>query len=104
MSNQHPNMRRVFRVIKRAMTLSALVLVVGIILVSIGGVIAWGHFWGFRIGDPTSASCGNCHVMEPYVESLTTTAFLGGSHALRDITCTNCHDYDLNHQLKDTVA
>lgn len=96
--------RKVTRIIRRAVKGLAILLLVGIVVVAVGAAGIWGHFWDFRVGDPTSESCGNCHVMEPYVESLATTDLLGGSHADQDIACTDCHEYDFDHQLNDTIA
>jgi hypothetical protein len=42
--------------------------------------------------------------MEPYVQSVNTANLLGTTHASLDITCTDCHEYDFDHQLNDTVA
>jgi hypothetical protein len=79
-------------------------LIIGGGLVIVGAAGVWGHFWDFRVGDPTSESCGNCHVMEPYVQSSLTSEILAGAHTANDVTCTDCHDYDLDQQINDTVA
>ena len=92
------------RLVRRVVTLLAALLVVGVVLLVVGAAGVWGYFWEFRVGDPTSDSCANCHVMDSYVQSLTTTGVLGGTHAAKDIACVDCHEYDLNHQLNDTMA
>lgn len=90
--------------LKRIVTLLVIVLVAGVVVAGVGAAAVWGHFWNFNIGNPPSETCSNCHAMESYVESLKTTAVLGGSHANRSVTCTDCHDYDFDHQINDTVA
>src|SRR5690606_7074332 len=64
----------------------------------------WGHFWDFRIGDPTSESCASCHVMEPYFNSQHDPVMLNSVHASHDVGCVDCHDYGLEHQINDTLA
>ena len=101
-------MRKIFqtiiRAIRRLSIIVAALLAIGVVLSVIGVAVIWGHFWDWRVGDPTSKSCASCHVIEPYVESMTTADLLGSAHAMRDVTCTDCHDYGLDHQIRDTVA
>src|SRR5690606_27720618 len=59
------------RILRRIVKTVAVVAVI-VALFALGGlVVVWGHFWDFRLGDPTSESCTNCHTMEEYVDSQT---------------------------------
>ncbi len=61
MSDNHPVKRRrlhaVTRAIRRALTLSVIVLLVGVVLTG-AGVVVWGHFWDFRVNNPYSGGGG----------------------------------------------
>lgn len=76
-----------------------------VVLVVVGGLaVVWGHFWDFRVGDPTSESCANCHTMEDYVDSLSDMGLLASRHANHDVGCIDCHEYGLDEQIQDTLA
>ena len=81
--------------------------ILGLVLVSVGFVgvaIVWGHFWEFRVGDPSSSTCSNCHVLDSYVNSLSERAMLAGQHAAQGVGCVDCHDWRVEQQMADTVA
>lgn len=104
MAEQQSRKRTVFRRARRLLV--ALVAIIGVALIVSGVAVAatWGHFWEFRVGDPTSESCASCHVMEQYATSLTDSTLLASAHANRDVGCVDCHEYGLEQQLNDTIA
>ena len=76
-----------------------------IVLAALGGITAtWVHFWDFNVANPSSESCANCHTMDDYVDSLADSSLLVSLHTARNIGCVDCHDYDLEDQLRDTLA
>jgi len=87
--------------------LPGLVAIVALVVIGIavaGTAVAWGHFWNFSVGSPSAETCSSCHILEPYVDSLTTTNLLAGAHALKGVACTDCHDYDLERQISRTIT
>lgn len=95
---------RVRRAVARIVKAIALIGVV-LFLAGVVGVAALGvHFWDLQIGNPSSDTCVNCHVMEPYVASLTSNHLLASAHANEGLGCTDCHDYDAERQLHETIA
>ena len=79
-------------------------LVIAVVAGVVGVAGVWSHFWGAHVGDPTSDSCANCHPMQPYIDSEQAANLLASAHAQADVGCTDCHDYDVNLQIRDTVA
>ena len=96
--------RQFGRILKRVFKGVGLLVVVALALGILGATAAWGHFWGPRVGNPTSESCTSCHVMQPYADSLTAPNLLASAHADEGIACTDCHDYGAEEQLRDTLA
>lgn len=92
------------RTLRRILSFSIVLLAVGLILGVIGVGVIWGHYWDWHVGNPSSDTCASCHVIEPYAESMTAPHLLSTSHAMRDINCTDCHDYNLDHQVHDTIT
>ncbi|MCC6612837.1 MAG: cytochrome c3 family protein [Anaerolineae bacterium] len=82
------------------MILAVIVVVVAVI----GTAAVWGHFWDFRVGDPQATSCTSCHVLDSFVESQGDTDLLIGVHAARGIVCVDCHEFNLDRQLSETVS
>ena len=92
------------RTVKRLAKGVARLLVLAILLAVVGTAAVWSHFWGARVGNPSADSCGNCHIMQSYVDSLQASDMLASAHSAREITCTDCHDYGLEQQVQDTLA
>ena len=102
---EKPLTKRVrFRLLRRLLK-SIVFLIIGIVLLSFGGVaVVWGHFWDFRVGDPTSESCGNCHLLEQYVESQSDATLLVSNHVREGVGCIDCHPQTIDLQITETIA
>lgn len=104
MTEPQPQPRARFRFFRRALK-ALLFLLVALVLVGFAGVaVVWGHFWDFQVGTPSSETCGSCHILEDYVNTLTDSTMLASNHARNDIGCVDCHAYDLDQQLTETIA
>jgi nitrate/TMAO reductase-like tetraheme cytochrome c subunit len=97
--------RQFGRILKRVFKGVGLLVVVAGVVAVLGATAVWGHFWGARVGNPSSESCTSCHVMQPYADSLTTPNLLASAHANEGVECIDCHsDYGAEEQLRDTLA
>ena len=104
MHEQRSPKRRRCRFLRRSLKAIALI-ALGVALIAVVGVtVVWGHFWEFRIGDPTSESCGRCHLLQSYVESLTDPVMLASRHTLGNVECIDCHERTLEYQVRETIA
>lgn len=104
MSEQQTQTRTRTRILRRSVALLASIIGVIALVAAVGVTVVWGHFWDFRVGNPTSDSCGTCHTMETYVDTLTNGEMLVSRHAARDIGCVDCHEVDLEQQIHETLA
>ncbi|MBZ0291644.1 MAG: cytochrome c3 family protein [Anaerolineae bacterium] len=103
--NEQRSPRRIrFRFLRRFLRI-VVIIALGVTLVSVLGVTAlWGHFWDFRVGDPTSESCESCHVLQSYVDSRSDPQMLASNHAAFNVDCVDCHQVGLEEQIHETIA
>ena len=104
MTEQLSYKSRHFQIIRRSLSILGGVLGVVVLTGLVGIVVLWGQFWDFRVGHVPSDTCGNCHSMEFYIESLRSVEQLGGYHAVRGATCTDCHPHTWQSQVRESVA
>jgi len=99
MTEQQPEPRVRFGFLRRL--LKALVFLgVALVLVGVAGVaVVWGHFWDFQVSAPTSDTCGSCHILESYVDSLADPDMLVSRHVRSGVGCVDCHEYDLDRMI-----
>lgn len=92
------------RILRRSLTVVAISVGVVALAAVVGVTVVWGHFWDFRVGNPTSETCGTCHTMDTYVDTLTDEEMLVSRHTARDISCVDCHEVGLEQQIHETLA
>ena len=95
---------RVARFLRRVIKVIGLLVLVLILTGVVGVVAIWGHYWDFRVGNPTAESCSNCHTMQTYVDSMESDGMLAQHHAFRDITCVDCHQHTFEQQLHELIV
>jgi cytochrome c nitrite reductase small subunit len=104
MAETRSEKRRALRLLRRLLKIVGILVVIVVSVVVVGTVAVWGHFWEFRVGDPSSSSCATCHVLDSYVETQYDTNMEVGMHTVRGIGCVDCHELDLEQQLHETVS
>lgn len=93
-----------FRGLRRLLK-ALLILAISVVLIAVVGVVVvWGHYWDFRVGDPTADTCASCHVLDRYSASLSDPVMLASNHAREDLTCVDCHERTLEQQVQETIA
>ncbi len=104
MTELHPRKRFRLRFLRRILASVALLAIIGVLVVGTGVAVTWGHFWDFRVGDPTSESCTNCHLLQNYVDSQHDESLLVSRHVQKGFGCVDCHETSLERQIHETIA
>ena len=104
MPEQRITKRNFFHALRNVLITMAVLCVLLVAVSGIAVAAVWGHFWDFRVGDPQSESCVNCHVMQTYVNSVENGEMLASFHASRDVGCTGCHARTFENQFSETVS
>jgi hypothetical protein len=103
-TEQRSKKRVGFRILRRLLK-SVVLLAVGLLLLAFAGVaVVWGHYWDFRVGDPTSESCASCHILDTYVNSLSDDTLLVQRHVQAGYGCVDCHERTLQDQIHETIT
>lgn len=104
MPEQRTRKQKYFYALRNILIAMAVILTLFVAVSGIAFAAVWGHYWDFQADNVDSETCGNCHVMETYVESTQNNELLASFHASRSVGCTDCHDYSIKNQISETIS
>jgi hypothetical protein len=66
-------------------------------------ILAVSAGFGFQVYHEQPSFCSLCHIMEPYVDSLTggEATAMGSGHYKDDVVCIDCHEPTLEQQMEE---
>jgi len=67
-----------------------------VVIIAIAGVAMWNYH-------EQPQFCAMCHVMQPYLASWESSAFLARTHAEEDIACLDCHEPTVQQQVEELI-